>query len=92
MSRAGARITFFPGGQDFLAKCGTVAVGECTVEIGSERQCGRKRRRTQVPADTVRSVAVVEGYKVLRADRCEVVQRDASLSSPDSRPTCSRAR
>ena len=73
-----------PGDQDFLAKCRTVAVGECTVETGSERQRGRKRRRTQVPAYAVRPVAVVEGYKVLRRDRYEVVQRD-SLSSRDSR-------
>ena len=65
-----------PGGQDFLAKCGTVAVGERPVETRSESQRGRKRRRTQVPAYAVRPVAVVEGYEVLRRDRCEVVQRD----------------
>jgi hypothetical protein len=79
-------------GEDLPAERGTVTVCQFLIEARRDCQAGREGRRTLVPAYRVRSVAVVEGYKVLRADRCEVVQRDASLSSPDSRPTCFRAR
>ena len=63
-------------GEDLPAEGGTVAVRELPVEAGSECEGGRERRRTLVPAYAIRSVAVVEGYEVLRGDRSEVMQGD----------------
>jgi hypothetical protein len=64
------------GGQDrILARCKdlpterrAVAEGEITIKTCSQRQRGRKCRRTLVSAYAVRAVAVVEGYEVLCRD------------------------
>jgi hypothetical protein len=53
MSMAGARIAFFASGEDLSAEGGTIAACQLLIEARRERQCGRERRRTQVPAYAV---------------------------------------